>query len=982
MGVSRAAGAGPTAQPASAAAGIVLLTLASAQFLMTLDSSVMNVSIATVAKDVGTTVTGIQTAITFYTLVMASLMITGGKVGQILGRKRAFAIGCVIYGCGSLTTALAGNLAVLIVGWSVLEGVGAALIMPAIVALVASNFARDQRPRAYGLVASAGAIAVAAGPLIGGLLTTYASWRWVFAGEVVVVLLILVLTRRIADTPAEEGVRLDLVGTVLSALGLGLVVYGVLRSGTWGFVQAKSGAPEWLGLSPVIWLILAGGIVLRIFLWWESHRLARGASALVDPAMLRNPVLRGGLIAFFFQYLLQAGLFFAVPLFLSVALGLSAIATGVRLLPLSITLLLAAVGVPRVFPHASPRRVVRIGFLALFAGIVVMVSLLEVGAGPEIVTWPMLLAGLGIGALASQLGGVTVSSVPDEQSGEVGGVQNTMTNLGASIGTALAGAVLISALTASFLGGVQNNPDVPKDVVSQAQVKLAGGAPFISDKDLKTQLDKAGVPPQTADAIVKENEKARIDGLRASLSLLALIALLALFASRRIPAEQPSAVPRASPRASPSPDRASSQVAGRTRRPCVACKRNAMKPCGPAQDAGRRAGGPCPGQPEGATVTATTAGHPPVLRFDSQPDGGPPPLLCAGGHDYAFRPAGGPPMLILRRRPDVIRVLTDSRNFGMAAVTRTGGLLRCPLTGAEMQSTDGGLLNMNMPQLRSYRRRIAGLFTRPAAETTRPLVRSLASSLAGSLQGCATADALTGFAEPFTATAVSAAMGTPLADWDQILEASRVAFAIVPGPETVDDVAAAWDDLYGYYIRAAARPPGGGLTTQLARALAGHTAAQIARVTATVSNGFGAMLPVLAVAITELAQQPHVVAACTRGERTWASVARELLSTRTLFPIALPRVALADTWLGGRPISTGTTVLPSLIAAAHDGPASAVIPFGAGSHFCPGAALARLWLSVSLEAFFGTFPRARLAGDLDWQPGTLPVPRQVTLALR
>src|SRR5262245_15508167 len=171
------------------------MTLASAQFLMTLDSSVMNVSIATVAKDVGTTVTGIQTAITFYTLVMASLMITGGKLGQILGRKRAFAIGCVIYGCGSLITAFSPNLAVLILGWSVLEGVGAALIMPAIVALVASNFARPQRPRAYGLVASAGAIAVAAGPLIGGLFTTYASWRWVFAGEVLVVLIILAFTR-------------------------------------------------------------------------------------------------------------------------------------------------------------------------------------------------------------------------------------------------------------------------------------------------------------------------------------------------------------------------------------------------------------------------------------------------------------------------------------------------------------------------------------------------------------------------------------------------------------------------------------------------------------------------------------------------------------------------------------------------------------------------------------------------------------------
>ena len=161
MDVSRETVAGDTAGRAAGATGIVLLTLASAQFLMTLDNSVMNVSIATVAKDVRTTVTGIQTAITFFTLVMASLMITGGKVGQILGRKRAFAIGCVIYVCGSLTTALAGNLAVLIAGWSVLEGVGAALIMPAIVALVASNFARDQQPRAYGLVASAGAIAVA-----------------------------------------------------------------------------------------------------------------------------------------------------------------------------------------------------------------------------------------------------------------------------------------------------------------------------------------------------------------------------------------------------------------------------------------------------------------------------------------------------------------------------------------------------------------------------------------------------------------------------------------------------------------------------------------------------------------------------------------------------------------------------------------------------------------------------------------------------
>src|SRR2546423_3421738 len=407
--------------------------------------------------------------------------------------------------------------------------------MPAMVALEASNFARAERPRAYGLVASAGAFAVAAGPLIGGLFTTYLSWRLVFVGEVVVVLVVRALARLMAETPAERGVRLDLVGTGLSAVGLGLVVYGILRSGTWGFVQSKPEAPQWLGLSPVVWLVLAGGVVLRLFLTWENHRIARGESALIDPAMLGNRALAGGLRGFFFQSLLQAGLFFAVPLFLSVALGLSAIATGVRLLPLSITLLLAAAGIPKVFPNASPRRVVRLGFLALFAGIVVMIAALDAGAGPEIVTWPMLLAGLGIGALASQLGAVTVSSVPDERSGEVGGLQNTMTNLGASIGTALAGAVLISALTSSFFTGIADHPDIPDRVVSNAQVQLTSGVPFVSDNDLKAALDEAHVTPSVADAIVEENADARIDGLRAALAVLALFSVLAFVAARRLP---------------------------------------------------------------------------------------------------------------------------------------------------------------------------------------------------------------------------------------------------------------------------------------------------------------------------------------------------------------------------------------------------------------------------------------------------------------
>ena len=259
----------------------------------------------------------------------------------------------------------------------------------------------------------------------------------------------------------------------------------------------------------MIWLILGGAGILALFVLWENRQLRRGGPILVDPRMLRVPKLQAGLTSFFFQFLLQAGLFFVIPLFLSVALGLSAVATGVRLLPLSVTLLAAAVGVPRLFPNASPRRIVRIGFGLLLLGIVVLLLALDAGAGPEVVTWPLLLIGLGIGSLASQLGAVTVSSVPDEQSGEVGGVQNTVTNLGASIGTALAGAILISVLTTTFLGSVAANPAVPKEMSSQAQVELSAGIPFVSDADLNATLEKAGVPPATAQAIVDENATSR-----------------------------------------------------------------------------------------------------------------------------------------------------------------------------------------------------------------------------------------------------------------------------------------------------------------------------------------------------------------------------------------------------------------------------------------------------------------------------------------
>ena len=538
MASDASAQASPKSRAPSGSA-LVLLTLAAGQFLMTLDSSVMNVSIATVAKDVGTTVTGIQGAITAYTLVMAMLMITGAKVGAILGRKRTFAIGCVIYGCGSFTTSIAPNLPVLLFGWSFLEGVGAALILPAIVALVAGNFPVERRAASYGAVAAAGAVAVAVGPLIGGFCTTYFSWRWVFAGEVVIVIAILALARRIADAPPERRPKLDLVGAGLSALGLGLLVFGVLRSSTWGWVQPKAGGPSWWNISPTTWLILAGLFVIWIFFRWQDHLAKRGGEPLIRPDMLRNRQLSGGLMMFFFQYLAQAGLFFVVPLYLSVCLGLSALATGARILPLSITLLAGALGIPRLLPNVSPRLVVRLGLGAMAVGTLVLLGALTPTSTEEVVLVPLLLIGLGIGALASQLGAVTVSAVPDDQSTEVGGVQNTATNLGASLGTALAGSVMIAAVTAAFVANIEKSPAIPAQAKSQASVKLASGVPFVSDADLEAQLTAANVKPSVSDAALDAYRDARIRGLRAALAILALLTLVALFPAQRIPSRQP-----------------------------------------------------------------------------------------------------------------------------------------------------------------------------------------------------------------------------------------------------------------------------------------------------------------------------------------------------------------------------------------------------------------------------------------------------------
>jgi len=363
----------------------------------------------------------------------------------------------------------------------------------------------------------------------------------VFAGEVIVGAGIVLFGRRMADAPVQVRPRLDLLGSLLWALSMGLAIIGVLRSSEWGWILPAEGGPSVLGMSPVVWLILGGLVALRLFMVHVRRLDAAGGEPLVTPALFRNRQMTGGLVMFFFQFLVMMGIFFVIPLYLSVALGLSAIDTGIRITPLSVTMLLAAAGVPKFFPTASPRRVVEIGLVVMVLGIVVLFTAMDVGASAEIVAIPLLLIGLGIGCLSSQLGSVTVSAVADDDSPEVGGLQNTASQFGSSLGAALAGSILIASLTASFLSGVAENPDVPEEVVAQANVELAAGIPFISDAELESAMEEAGADEQTTQAVLEENEQARLDGLRSALALLAIIGVIALFFTRRIPTRQPGA---------------------------------------------------------------------------------------------------------------------------------------------------------------------------------------------------------------------------------------------------------------------------------------------------------------------------------------------------------------------------------------------------------------------------------------------------------
>jgi MFS family permease len=539
------------AEDAGKGLGLPIAIFASAQFVMVLDSSVMNVSISQIVKDLDTTIQGVQLAITAYTLVMAALMLAGAKLGDILGRDRTFALGLGVYGLGSLTTALSPNLTVLLIGWSLIEGLGAALVMPAIVSLIAATYSGRQRALAFGIVGGVAGAAIAAGPLIGGWFTTELSWRYVFAGETIIVIAILLLRRRLRKAPAvEHPPKLDLVGVALSTLGLGFAVFGILKSSEWGLIEPRGaltiGGQEItpFGFSAVPFLIVAGLGFLAAFAMWEERRERKELDTLLDRSLLRIEQLRAGLSTLLMQQLILLGTFFVLPVYLQVVLGLDAFESGKRLFPMSVSMFIAALAGPRLAAGFAPKRVAQAGLLALVAASVFLLGTIDVELKGTEFALSLTLFGVGAGLLLSQLGNVIMSSVDPAKINEAGGLQGTAQNLGASLGTALIGAVLIAALTSGFVSQVKDNPAVSAPVRERVTQIAEKGIPVVPVDDVEQAVIDGGVPADEAKAIADDYGDAQLHGLKRALGAVAIFAVLSLWFTRRLPGRAASGAPQ------------------------------------------------------------------------------------------------------------------------------------------------------------------------------------------------------------------------------------------------------------------------------------------------------------------------------------------------------------------------------------------------------------------------------------------------------
>jgi EmrB/QacA subfamily drug resistance transporter len=485
----------------------LMVLLAMAMFVLVVDTSLMNVSISAVVRDLDTTASGVQSAIALEALVSAAFILINSKVGDLIGRKRAYVLGLLAYAVGALAMTLAQNLIAIVVFWAIIGGLGASLLLPAMQSLIHGNFQGPAQRQAYALVGAAAAIAAAVGPLLGGFLTTYLSWRVGFALEVLIILVVLSQIRLVSDVPYTGSRKVDVVGAVLSVVGMGGVVLGIL-------VWQEGG-------QYVVLLLVVGLVMLFALARWLLRREHAGEAALIDPDLFRHPNFTAGISGQLMQQVMLGGAMIVLPLFFQMTLEYDAMQAGLSLAPLSLTMFVTALIAGKRAGRRRPAAVIRVGFLLATLGVAAILPLVpRVDSGWWLVI-PLAVTGCGLGLLVSQLNNYTLAPVAEERVSEAAGVNSAAGSFGLSFGLAMGGGLMLAALSVSFTHLTDNSTVIPTAQKQQISATLEKDAEVMSNSQLAHQI--TGQPPAVEAEVLAINNDARNRSLQVAL-LVPLVA--------------------------------------------------------------------------------------------------------------------------------------------------------------------------------------------------------------------------------------------------------------------------------------------------------------------------------------------------------------------------------------------------------------------------------------------------------------------------
>jgi MFS family permease len=524
-----------TAAGAAAESGgdnLTAVLLAMAMFVLVVDTSLMNVSISAVVRDLDTTASGVQSAIALEALVSAAFILIGSKIGDLYGRKRAYILGLLGYAVGALSMTLAQSLLPIVICWAIIGGLGAALLLPAMQSLIHGNFQGPMQRRAYALVGASAAIAAAVGPLLGGFITTYLSWRVAFAGEVVIIAIVLIGSRRVHDVAYTGDRGVDVVGAILSVVGMGGVVLGIL-------VWEKGGGA-------VGTLIAIGLVALGSLVWWLRKRKREGKPALIDADLFTSRYFRLGISGQTLQQIALGGLMIALPIYLQMVLEYNALEAGLTLAPLSLSMFAIALLAGRKAGHRSPSRIIRAGFLLLALGVAVLIPIIPRAHSGWWMVPPLLISGTGLGLLVSQLNNYTLSPIEEERVSEAAGVNSAGGSFGLSFGLAFAGAIMLASLSLLFTNEANSSSVLSSRQADRVSKALDENAEVMTNTHLEALL--AGKPPVVKAEILHINTQVRPRALQIALLVPLLAALLGLwngFRMTRLPDPKPSAAAEA-----------------------------------------------------------------------------------------------------------------------------------------------------------------------------------------------------------------------------------------------------------------------------------------------------------------------------------------------------------------------------------------------------------------------------------------------------